>query len=77
MSAAASPQSVPNPYGRIGGEIVVRAIVDRFYDLVEQDSRFVALRGIHAADLGPVRHGLTSSDGSAVRETGSNAAPAS
>ena len=59
MNAAASPQSLPNPYGRIGGEIVVRAIVDRFYDLVEQDSRFVALRGIHAADLGPVRHGLT------------------
>ncbi|SCW37640.1 hemoglobin [Sphingobium faniae] len=53
---SAAPSS---PYDRIGGEPVVRAIVDHFYDLLETDPNFADLRAIHATDLGPVRHGLT------------------
>ena len=55
MNAAAPP----SPYARIGGESVVRAIAQRFYDLIERDAAYADLRAIHAADLGPVRHGLT------------------
>ena len=55
MNAAAPP----SPYVRIGGEPVVRAIADRFYDLLESDPAYAQLRAIHAADLSFVRHGLT------------------
>ncbi len=55
MNAAAPP----SPYVRIGGAPVVRAIANRFYDLLEQDAAYAELRALHAADLGPVRHGLT------------------
>lgn len=55
MNAAAPP----SPYARIGGEPVVRAIADRFYDLLESDPAYAELRALHTADLATVRHGLT------------------
>jgi len=55
MNAAAPP----TPYARIGGDAPVAAIVDRFYTLLESDPAFTELRALHAADLSPVRHGLT------------------
>lgn len=55
MNAAAPP----SPYARIGGDRPVRALADRFYDLLDSDPAYAGLRAIHAADLGPVRHGLT------------------
>lgn len=46
------------PFEMVGGAGAVRAIVDRFYDLMEQDHRFVELRALHAPDLAPMRESL-------------------
>lgn len=47
------------PYDRIGGRPVVRQLVDRFYDRMEQDPAYRELRHMHAADLAPMRESLT------------------
>ena len=36
----------------------MRAITERFYDLMEQDPEFAELRAIHAPDLAPMRESL-------------------
>lgn len=46
------------PYEIIGGEEAVRAVVDRFYDLVEADPAYRRLRAMHAEDLAPMRESL-------------------
>lgn len=46
-------------YGRIGGESGVRALVERFYDLMDQDPRYAELRAMHEADLFPMRVSLS------------------
>jgi len=43
------------PYEIMGGEQSVRALADRFYDLIEQDPRFAGLRSIHEEDLTAIR----------------------
>lgn len=59
---AATETAAPptTPYERIGGEPVLRAIVDRFYDLMDADSAYAQLRAMHAPDLAPMRASLTS-----------------
>jgi hemoglobin len=47
-----------NPYERIGGLAVLRRITARFYDIVETDTAFAALRAMHAPDLAPMRDAL-------------------
>jgi len=56
---APPPDPAPLPYDEIGGTPAVRALVERFYDLMEQDPRFAQLRAIHAPDLTPMRESLT------------------
>ena len=46
------------PYHRIGGEQVA-AIVQRFYDLMDEEPRYRGLRAMHAEDLDPMRASLT------------------
>jgi hemoglobin len=47
------------PFDLMGGVPTVRGIVDRFYDLMQQDTAYAALRDLHAPDLGPMRDSLT------------------
>ena len=47
------------PYERLGGREVLRTIVDRFYDLMDEDPAYAALRAMHAANLAPMRESLT------------------
>lgn len=56
-TATAQPQ-VQSPFERVGGHGVLRAITDRFYDLMDQDPAYAELRAIHAEDLGFMREQL-------------------
>ncbi|GAA0313996.1 group II truncated hemoglobin [Sphingomonas oligophenolica] len=46
------------PYDLLGGAPVIGAIVNRFYDLMDEDPAYAALRAMHAADLAPMRVSL-------------------
>ena len=46
------------PYEIMGGADSIRALVDRFYDLIEQEPRFASLRAMHEADLRATRTSL-------------------
>ena len=39
------------PFEQLGGEAGVRALADRFYDLMDLEPRFAALRAMHPDDL--------------------------
>lgn len=54
MTATAEAPAT-SPFERIGGHAVLRAITDRFYDLMDQDPAYAELRAIHAADLTEMR----------------------
>lgn len=45
-------------YERIGGEAVVRRLVDRFYDLMDEDPDYYGVRKLHPADLSSSREKL-------------------
>lgn len=60
MAEAETAMLSRSPYDMVGGGAVVRAIVDRFYDLMDQDDRFADLRALHAPDLAPMRESLAS-----------------
>lgn len=47
------------PYERIGGVDPIRRMVDRFYDVMNDDPTYARLRSIHADDLNPMRDSLT------------------
>lgn len=50
---------VRTPFDLMGGAGPVRALVERFYDLMDSEPAFAALRAMHAADLGPMRESLS------------------
>jgi hemoglobin len=53
----AEPQQ-PTPYEMIGGEANLRALVDRFYDLMELEPRYAELRAAHGSTLEHAREKL-------------------
>ncbi|MEB0138706.1 MULTISPECIES: group II truncated hemoglobin [unclassified Undibacterium] len=49
--SAALDSEPENLYARIGGAETLRALVDRFYDLMELESEFASLRAMHPTPL--------------------------
>jgi hemoglobin len=58
ISDEAAPSAALSPFERLGGEPGVRAIVDRFYDLMDLEPRFAALRAVHPTTLDSARDKL-------------------
>lgn len=48
----------PTPYVRLGGADAVRALVDRFYDLMDLEATYADLRRVHGSDLSSARDKL-------------------
>ncbi|MDD3763957.1 MAG: group II truncated hemoglobin [Nevskiales bacterium] len=44
-------EGVPTPFSRIGGEAVVRRLVDAFYDRMDREPAYAKLRAMHPASL--------------------------
>ena len=47
------------PFEWIGGEEKIKAMVERFYDLMDLEPGYAALRAAHGSDLGKARQRLT------------------
>lgn len=45
--AHANGDGAPTPYVQLGGDAGVRALVDRFYDLMELDPAYAGIRALH------------------------------
>jgi hemoglobin len=45
-------------YELLGGEAGIRALVDRFYEVMDVDESFALIRRMHKADLSPMRLSL-------------------
>lgn len=46
------------PYARLGGDAAVRALVDRFYDLMDLEPGYRELRAVHGNELAHARDKL-------------------
>ena len=46
MAAGHEAPAGPTPFALLGGETPVRALVDRFYDLMDLEPQFAALRAL-------------------------------
>lgn len=53
-----NPTIEVTPFERIGGETAVRALVDRFYDLMDLEPGFAELRATHGNTLDSAREKL-------------------
>ncbi len=48
---APDPTTAPTPFDRLGGEAGVRALVDRFYDLMDLEPAYAGIRALHPTTL--------------------------
>jgi len=48
---ASTGSDAPSPYTQLGGEAGVRALVDRFYDLMDLEPACAGIRGLHPTTL--------------------------
>ena len=46
------------PFEQVGGEDKVKALVDRFYDLMDLEPQYAQLRAAHGSELGRARQNL-------------------
>ena len=53
-----TPASGPTPFEQLGGETAIRALVDRFYDLMDLEPRYALLRSVHGSTLDDARDKL-------------------
>jgi hemoglobin len=58
MSEQVTPADQPTAYELIGGSDVVRALVDRFYDLMDLEPAYADLRAVHPPTLDAARDKL-------------------
>ena len=59
MSLASVTERPQTPFDRIGGREVIAVMVDHFYDIMDANPDYKALRAMHAPDLAPMRESLT------------------
>jgi hemoglobin len=50
--------NAPSPFDQLGGEAAVRSLVDRFYDLMDLEPAYTALRTVHGIKLADARDKL-------------------
>ena len=55
---APDPAAAPTPYELLGGEDAVRALVDRFYDLMDLEEAYAGIRRLHPPALDDSRDKL-------------------
>jgi len=48
----------PTPFDALGGEAFVRALVDRFYDLMDLEAGYAGIRALHPPELDSSRDKL-------------------
>ncbi len=58
MSGASAPIA-QTPFDALGGAEGIRRIVERFYDLMDEEHCYAELRALHADDLTPMRASLS------------------
>jgi hemoglobin len=54
----AAERAEDTPYARLGGDAAVRALVDRFYDLMDLEPGYARLRAVHGNELTHARDKL-------------------
>lgn len=54
-SSPSGAAALATPYERLGGDAGVRALVDRFYDLMDLEPQFAGIRALHAPTLDHAR----------------------